>query len=67
VELDGVPDQVLEELEELPLVGHDRGQRIVGHLGLFLPYRHHEVLKRLFEDPVESRRLEGFPFRPHRE
>ena len=52
LELDPVPDEVLEDLSQLDLVGHHRGQLVVGDLGVLLLDGHLKGFKGDLEDVV---------------
>ena len=60
-ELDGVLDQVLEELHELRIVSHDGRERVVCYRGAALAYGHQQVVERPVEHGLAIDRSKRFP------
>ncbi len=65
VELDGVADQVLEQLNQLPGVGRHGRQRVVRHPRATLFNRDLQIGQRVAQDDGAIGRLEGFAARAH--
>src|SRR5580704_6227086 len=62
VELDGVADQVLEELDQLTLVGQHARQRGAGDDGAVFLDRYLKIDKRLSQNVIAVDGREGFAF-----
>ena len=60
-ELDGVADEVLQELHKLSLVGHDGGQFVVRHERARLPDRDAQIRPHGAQDAVDVYRLHRLP------